>query len=226
MYLKSMTAGLAMLMVSALPTLAQELADAIDWGDDTSTWANDGECDDPRFEGEGVASLTEPADRFRDATDCRTLFEAGQITLSNPDLASRPPLHVDGIQFGNDTSEWALDGECDDPRFSGDGMALGELSAKNAYADSTDCLGHWEAGTLTYDADWHAPAPVMPTAGEIDAVEFGYDTSQWAQDGECDDPRFEGHGMAANPVMEDLKADASDCRYMFMMGLVTVRSKT
>ncbi|MCI4646027.1 MAG: hypothetical protein MRY64_14690 [Hyphomonadaceae bacterium] len=200
-------------------------AEAIDWGDDASDWANDQECDDPRFEGEGMASVTEAADRFHDATDCRTLFEAGEITLISTDVAQRPPLQIDGIQFGNDTSEWAQDGECDDPRFSGAGMAGGTLDTNNAYADRTDCLGLWQAGSLTYDPAWRATAPILPSAGEIDQLDFGGDTSEWAQDGECDDPRFEGIGMAASPVMEDLKADASDCRYMFMTGHVTLRQK-
>ena len=200
-------------------------ADAIDWGDDTSNWSRDGECDDPRFEGAGMAGITYDVDAFRDAEDCRTLFEAGDIHLISEDLAKRPPLLIDGIQFGNDTSDWARDGECDDPRFSGEGMAHGELDKVNAYADRTDCLALWETGTLTYDPSWRAPSLPPPTAAEIDAVDFGADTSQWAQDDECDDPRFEGTGMAADPTLDDLKADATDCRRMYMLGLVTLRQK-
>jgi hypothetical protein len=48
---------------------------APDFGRDTSTWANDGECDDPRFTGPGVAGVTVEADRMADATDCRAAFE-------------------------------------------------------------------------------------------------------------------------------------------------------
>ncbi len=199
--------------------------DAIDWGDDSSNWSRDGECDDPRFEGTGMAGTTYDVDAFRDAQDCRTLFEAGNITLISEDLAQRPPLRIDGIQFGNDTSDWARDGECDDPRFSGEGMAHGALSADNAYADRTDCLTIWETGALAYDPQWRAPATPPPTAAEIDAIDFGADTSQWSRDGECDDPRFEGPGMAADPVLDDLKADATDCRGLFMHGLVTLRRK-
>ena len=42
-----------------------------DFGDDSSEWARDGECDDPRFEGEGSAETTvdanasNVADKFR-----------------------------------------------------------------------------------------------------------------------------------------------------------------
>jgi len=53
----------------------------IDFGDDSSVWANDGECDDPRFQGPGTHSILLEEDRGADATDCRTLYEAGQITL-------------------------------------------------------------------------------------------------------------------------------------------------
>ena len=91
-------------------------------------------------QGAGMAGTTYDVDAFRAAQDCRTLFEAGNITLISEDRAQRPPLRIDGIQFGSDTSDWARDGECDDPRFSGEGMAHGTLSADNAYADRTDCL--------------------------------------------------------------------------------------
>ena len=53
----------------------------LDFGDDTSWWANDGECDDPRFIGEGMATTMDDADTFGDATDCRRLFEQGLIRL-------------------------------------------------------------------------------------------------------------------------------------------------
>ena len=54
---------------------------AIDFGDDTSEWSHDAECDDPRFEGPGMGWLLMNEDRGRDATDCRQLFESGRIRL-------------------------------------------------------------------------------------------------------------------------------------------------
>jgi hypothetical protein len=51
------------------------------FGDDSSMWANDGECDDPRFVGQGMASVLLDEDRMHDATDCRALFESGRIAL-------------------------------------------------------------------------------------------------------------------------------------------------
>lgn len=54
---------------------------SIEWGDNTSQWANDGECDDPRFAGPGMAQTLLDVDRFHDANDCRSLYERGQIYL-------------------------------------------------------------------------------------------------------------------------------------------------
>jgi hypothetical protein len=56
---------------------------AVEFGDDSSPWARDGECDDPRFEGEGMAAFTVPASLHHDAFDCRTLFGQGRIRLKN-----------------------------------------------------------------------------------------------------------------------------------------------
>ena len=56
-------------------------AQAIDFGDDESAWANDGECDDSRFRGDGMSDTLLDDDRGHDATDCRGLFESGRISL-------------------------------------------------------------------------------------------------------------------------------------------------
>ena len=59
-----------------------QLANMVDWGDDGSDWANDDECDDPRFEGPGMTDTPLlDADIRHDATDCRTAFEAGELQL-------------------------------------------------------------------------------------------------------------------------------------------------
>ena len=55
---------------------------AIDFGDDNGDWANDNECDDSRFEGAGMtATPLLEEDIGHDATDCRTAYEAGKLTL-------------------------------------------------------------------------------------------------------------------------------------------------
>ncbi len=65
---------------AAVPGDAAQVA--IDFGDDSGDWANDNECDDSRFEGPGMTTtpLLEE-DIGHDATDCRTAYEAGRLTL-------------------------------------------------------------------------------------------------------------------------------------------------
>jgi hypothetical protein len=114
-----------------------------DFGDNESRWANDGECDDPRFEGEGAADVLIDADNGHDANDCSKLFAAGRITLRVPNAG--------GIDFGDDGSEWARDGECDDPRFAGAGVAA-TLVESDRYHDATDCRTLYRDGRVTLRA--------------------------------------------------------------------------
>lgn len=60
---------------------AQSAAASINFGDDSSEWANDGECDDPRFVGAAMAEVLLDEDTAKDATDCRAAFEQGLIGL-------------------------------------------------------------------------------------------------------------------------------------------------
>lgn len=259
--------ALALFALGAIATtaLAQDIDD-IDFGDDLSTWANDGECDDPRFSGDGMAATLDRQDLMHDATDCRALLESGEIEFSatqfdatlttfedidlgddsgrfpedgecddprfeGPDMSSSPdhaeikkdrtdcsfglqmgsltvaedlppPLEkeIDGIEFGHDKGSYSNDGECDDPRFAGAGMATIALDRQNIGGDRTDCLAAWEAESIRYIAD-----------SVLDGFDFGDDKSLYAKDGECDDPRFVGDAMSAKPAMSGLKHDASDC---------------
>ncbi len=68
------------LSMSALYAIAQT---AIDFGDDSSFWANDGECDDPRFAGPGASSYMDENDLYRDATDCQILYDQGLVEFVN-----------------------------------------------------------------------------------------------------------------------------------------------
>lgn len=120
----------------------------VTFGDDSSRWAHDGECDDPRFIGDGMAETLVAADFYTDAADCRKLFEAGRIRLRGGDTT------VPGgpIDFGADTGDWVFDGECDDPRFVGNGMA-DVLLEEDRLADATDCRTLFEAGLIELRAD-------------------------------------------------------------------------
>ena len=53
----------------------------INFGDDSGNYPNDGECDDPRFEGPGAYTSPLEEDVLRDASDCLALFDSGQIWL-------------------------------------------------------------------------------------------------------------------------------------------------
>jgi len=135
-------AGMAAFCVLAL---AGSPAAAVDFGDDSSEWADDGECDDPRFAGDGMtATPLLDADILHDATDCEQAYSAGRVTLKSRQTASAP-----GINFGDDDSDFANDGECDDPRFDGPGMTTTTLLATDILHDATDCRQAFDAGRLT-----------------------------------------------------------------------------
>ena len=110
--------------------------DQIDLGD----WNFDGQCDDPRFVGGGMADPTYTALAGRDASDCRTLHEAGTIRL-------RQAREMDRLSFGDDTGDWARDGECDDPSFEGPGMGATD-SQEHLLSDASDCRDAFAAGTV------------------------------------------------------------------------------
>ena len=138
-------AGLAILAIAVpQPAFAQK----IDFGDDASRWANDGECDDKRFVGPGMTStplLDE--DVGHDATDCRTAYTRGALTLRNSSVPNNR-RDSSSIYWGDDSSTWANDGECDDPRFTGPGMTSTPLLDEDIAADATDCRTAYEAGLL------------------------------------------------------------------------------
>ncbi len=186
------------------------MAQSIDFGDDSSEWANDGECDDPRFRGPGMTSTRLlDSDIRRDATDCRTAFEAGQLRLAD---AGGKPVKVDRINFGNDSSEWANDGECDDGRFTGPGLTSTPLLQEDVLADATDCRNAYNAGQLR-----------LLGVAEDGTIDFGNDSGDWSNDGECDDMRFAGPGMTATPLLQaDIMRDATDCRQAYDAGRLTL----
>jgi len=194
-----------------------------DFGDDSSRWNNDGECDDPRFAGEGTAAKLEPRDFASDATDCKALFDEGKVSFVGgiaimTSLDGAKNTDVSGVDFGDDSSEWANDGECDDPRFKGEGMAE-ELVSDDLKRDASDCRALFDAGKISLvPQDDSAGGATINSSG----IEFGDDSSSWANDGECDDPRFKGEGVDTILAPEDLKRDATDCRTLFEAGKISL----
>ena len=130
-------------------------ATSVDFGDDSSRWANDNECDDKRFIGAGMtATPLLDEDIGHDATDCRTAFEAGNLQLREAATAAAPqalaaPVGGGGsVDFGDDSSRWSNDNECDDKRFAGPGMTSTPLLDEDIGHDATDCRTAFEAGRL------------------------------------------------------------------------------
>lgn len=136
---------LALLVAAGLALSTPAMSQDIDFGDDSGEWANDGECDDKRFEGAGMTdTVLLDEDIGHDATDCRKAFKAGTIRLRQ--IVTEDLIH-DGINFGTDSGDWANDNECDDPRFIGEGMAS-ELLKEDIRADASDCHAAYLAGRI------------------------------------------------------------------------------
>lgn len=212
----------AALALSAAPAFAQ----SVDFGADTSKWANDGECDDPRFSGPGMTTTTLlDADIRADATDCKTAFDAGQIALIGGDVAEPPatPETVDtptvpaAFNFGDDSGDWPKDGECDDRRFYGSAMAS-NLGWSLVGRDATDCKAALQAGSI---AIWNEAESMAAT--QCSAIDFGDNTGPYPNDSECDDVRFEGLGTASVLNLENLGKDAADCSAQCSFGIISLR---
>ena len=123
--------------------------DGVNFGDDASRWARDDECDDPRFFGAGMTStVLLDSDVMHDASDCMAAFRVGRLQL-DPSYFGDGAV-FEGLNFGDDASDWSRDDECDDPRFSGPGMTATVLLDADILHDATDCLAAYRAGDLTY----------------------------------------------------------------------------
>ena len=73
------------LCVSAGALAAQD----VNFGDDSSQWANNGECDDRRFVGSIMATILNNEDIGRDATDCSNGLSAGSLIVWSATTAAK-----------------------------------------------------------------------------------------------------------------------------------------
>ncbi|MEL7031976.1 MAG: hypothetical protein AAGL97_05795 [Pseudomonadota bacterium] len=105
----------------------------IDFGEDAGDYANDGACDDARFEADGDDWTYQRNHVLRDATDCRTLYEAGELTLY--------------LDFGDNSGDYANDDTCDDNRFTGEGRSILQTDS-HVKRDAVDCIVAYRAGTI------------------------------------------------------------------------------
>ena len=136
-------AALTVLLLAACATL---VVDGIDFGSDRNRYANNGECDDPRFTGEGMAFDLDNLGIRTDATDCATLYQTGEIRPARTQ-AQWDPAQCGRIEFGNNSSHSARNGQCDDPRFTGPGTDW-VMIGQDRGRDATDCRALCNSGAV------------------------------------------------------------------------------
>jgi hypothetical protein len=127
------------------------------------------------------------------------------------------PAAAQNIHFGDDSGEYPRDGECDDRRFYGTAMATG-LNWRSVGKDASDCKSAYESGRVSLWKEEDARAATV-----CSAIKWGDDSSEYSNDGACDDPRFEGRGAAEILLQDDAGRDASDCRNLCEYGLIFLR---
>lgn len=216
---KGLLLGSAAFVLAAAMGAGPSLAQDVDFGDDSSSFANNGRCDDPRFEGPGAAIFRSPLDMGRDATDCRTALEAGRVALTptaQSALAAQAEIVDDGAEEDAET----------DPAEVGEGPDLPdeiapaeEIDADGPEADAQDVevVEPDDEPAEDVAAPQDLSEPAQENAAEPDAadIDFGDDSGRFARDGECDDPRFGGR------LESHRYADATDCREAFDAGMAT-----
>lgn len=141
------------------------------------------------------------------------LFRIAAVALA----LSAAPAFAQNINFGSDTSEWARDGECDDRRFYGEGMAI-TVTWQYIGQDATDCRLAYEAGRVKL---WNMADALEAT--QCAALDFGDDSGDYPNDGECDDNRFEGLAVAHVLLPDYVGKDASDCSRLCAFGAIALR---
>ncbi len=190
------------LICLALPVAAQE----IDFGDDSSPWANDGECDDKRFSGPGMDRILMDIDIGRDASDCRAGYEAGLLRLVGEPVA--------GASGSGPAMPSAPSGPPATPP-----STTAEMPAPVPMSPAP--AGGFSAGGVgKTDRVRGGGVSGQPEVAEIviDGIRFGDDSSPVSGDGECDDRRFSGPGMAGVLSWESMARDASDCAALYRSG--------
>ncbi len=136
-------------------------------------------------------------------------------------VAIPAPAQAQNVDFGDDASRFARDGECDDMRFSGPGMTDTTLIDSDIRHDATDCRAAYNQGRLTYQGGQRSSSTPAPARSSI---QWGDNSSRFANDGECDDKRFVGSGMTDTALLDsDIKHDATDCRVAYEQGRLTLR---
>jgi putative peptidoglycan lipid II flippase len=142
---------------------------------------------------------------------CSALIAGGLMMLGN----STPTALALGMALA--LSSTALVLRITDPRTPVGKAALSMLLFEDIGRDANDCRAAWDRGDLFL-------RDIVTDPLVIDGVAFGVDSGRYANDGECDVPRFEGAGMTTTPLLdEDIRADASDCSQAWRAGTIRLR---
>ncbi|WP_208354072.1 hypothetical protein [Pseudaestuariivita rosea] len=132
-------------------------------------------------------------------------------------LAMATPVMAEDVNFGDDSGDWSNDNECDDRRFFGNAMA-DTLNWEDTGRDATDCKAAFDLDQVKL---WKLEE--ARSATQCSAINFGDNSSQYADDGACDDRRFEGIGAAEIMTTDDIGKDANDCQRLCDFGLIFLR---
>ena len=143
-----------------------------------------------------------------------SLLALTALTLVMPLASSAAPAA--DINYGDDSSDFSNDGECDDPRFVGP-ATTDSPDWSSTGADATDCRQSVKAGARYWfnTTEFHTPI--------CSAEDFGDDSGMFSNDGACDDPRYFGFASGTILLVSDTKVDASDCRRACEFGLLFSR---
>ncbi len=130
-------------------------------GDDSGPNANDGQCDDTRFENIGAGNsniVFWEGGRYdgRDASDCRDLLLQGLINWRDGVDPRVDEVLATG-DFGDDTGPNANDGQCDDTRFENIGAGNSNIvfweGGRYDGRDATDCADLLLQGLIAWRRD-------------------------------------------------------------------------
>ena len=157
-----------------------------------------------------------------DADDCKALFEAGKITLY-PGLRARlrqagAPYDTAGVDFGDDTSATATTANA---TIRGSlGRASPTVLDDDTLHDATDCKAASRPAPRPEDGAARGAPDATECRSEIRPSTFGDNASEYANDNECDDPRFIGEGWTRCCWHADIEHDATDCRALVDAGKI------
>ena len=145
-------------------------------GDDSGPNANDGQCDDTRFENIGAGNsniVFWEGGRYdgRDATDCRNLLLQGLINWRDG-VDPRVDIVLATGDFGDDSGPNANDGQCDDTRFENIGAGNSNIvyweGGRYDGRDATDCADLLLQGLIAWRRD--TAVAEVPVESETPAV--------------------------------------------------------